>query len=433
MKLRGFRVDTAEVEAALVSHARVRRATVFVEDGGEHICAFYIADDDENEKQRPLEGAELREYARALLPRYALPTRLARISHFPLTANAKLDVAALRALGESMATEAAPTQRLSSENMPPNADEATLRRLWADELRVSSDRIGADDSFFELGGNSLGAQRLAHAIERSFGWRVTLADLLRAPTIREFAAVYRQSLSHKRQPLIKDDLSAPTDRATPAPLSFQQEAIVFEEATSPTAIYNLQFVQLFTQTINRTRLSRALRALAARHGILRTCLRRRHSEDDDDDTLCQIVTDELPEPLSSPIVATKAKLRALLADRARRRVDLSARPPLAAQLYEVADQTNAPLLFVVDMHHVLSDARTTQLLAEQLAELYGQNDSDRQLSLTPPLSYADWSREQRAPAMLERLKIDAARCAQRLRPSLARVARLTDHLEHCEL
>jgi amino acid adenylation domain-containing protein/thioester reductase-like protein len=171
VKLRGFRVEPADVEAALRREPGVRDAAVVLrEDGaaGPALVAYVTG---------TTAPAELRAALRASLPAYLVPSAVIALEALPRTAHGKVDRRALpppgAAGGPAFVAPRTPT-------------EAALARLWGEALGV--ERIGRDDDFFDLGGHSLAAARLIAAIHDTLGVRVPIASLVHAPTVAAFAA-----------------------------------------------------------------------------------------------------------------------------------------------------------------------------------------------------------------------------------------------------
>ncbi|MFF5982144.1 amino acid adenylation domain-containing protein [Streptomyces olindensis] len=157
VKLRGFRVELGEVEAGLAGHPAVRRAVAGLTGGpGVQLAAAVAAEPGTTEE-------ELREWARSVLPPHMVPARVAVAAELPLTANGKLDRRAVRALWETR--EPGEAERRA----PGSALETVVSRVWADVLGV--ERVGLDDGFFALGGDSVLAtvivSRLREALDTS--------------------------------------------------------------------------------------------------------------------------------------------------------------------------------------------------------------------------------------------------------------------------
>jgi amino acid adenylation domain-containing protein len=180
VKVRGFRIELGEIEAVLASHPEVRQSKVAVRgDSSEtkRILAWALP-----EQGSLLDEAALAAWLDARLPAYLRPDGVALVASFPVTANGKIDTAALPDPARK-AVEARPYS-------PPQGEtEEKLAALWSELLQVSE--IGRDDDFFSLGGHSLLALRLFSRINREFGRTLPLAALLGHPTIEKLAELLR--------------------------------------------------------------------------------------------------------------------------------------------------------------------------------------------------------------------------------------------------
>ncbi|HEX6754632.1 MAG TPA: AMP-binding protein, partial [Mycobacteriales bacterium] len=174
VKVNGIRIELGEVTARALSHPGVDTAAAVVTPlpgVGKSLVAFYTS-------PSGVDTGELRAHLAAGLPANAVPARLHRVDALPLTANGKVD---RRALVARALDAAAP----STVEAPATPTERRLAEAWAHALDRPVEAIGRADDFFALGGGSLSALRMVAGL----GGLVTLADLLRAPVLRELAAV----------------------------------------------------------------------------------------------------------------------------------------------------------------------------------------------------------------------------------------------------
>lgn len=189
VKIRGVRVETGEVEAALRRVDGVGDASVIGIDapGGRALGAVYVAD-------AAITATEVRGRLRAVLPEHMVPSFLARVEALPRTPNGKVDRIALDGLLRA-AGQAGPSAARGPDGPGPMNDGVrTIAGHFAQVLGRA--QVGPDESFFELGGHSLLAVRLAQRIEKDLGLPVPLNLLLTAPTPRSlWAALFAGSAS----------------------------------------------------------------------------------------------------------------------------------------------------------------------------------------------------------------------------------------------
>jgi len=176
VKIRGYRIELGEIESNLRGHALVKEALVEVREDvpGEKYLAAYFTRREDGEA---LSANELSMYLQARLPGYMIPAAFMQLGSLPLTANGKLDRRALPMPDSS--------QRSGSGGEPLGEVEQALAGMWKELLHVSS--ICRDDSFFDLGGHSLIAIRLALEIGKKFAVDLNVSDIYRAPTLSKLA------------------------------------------------------------------------------------------------------------------------------------------------------------------------------------------------------------------------------------------------------
>lgn len=174
LKIRGFRVEPAEIEAVLERHPAVSQAVVVSrKDAAEDVTlAAYVL------SGVKIDSAELRSHVGSHLPCYMVPARWAVLDSLPLNASGKIDRAALPAIALDAALDA-------NQAGPASETEARLLALWHDVLGRAS--FGVTDNFFALGGHSLRLARLQTRIRKEFGHELPLQSLFRAPTVRDMA------------------------------------------------------------------------------------------------------------------------------------------------------------------------------------------------------------------------------------------------------
>ncbi len=181
LKIRGFRVELAEVERALLALPGAAETVALADTdptGNARLVAYLVG----NWTTAPA-PEEIRHHLATLLPAYAVPSIVTLLAALPRTPNGKVDHRALPA-SEPAST---PAERTS----PRDTVELRLCRLWEEALELEA--VGIHDDFFAIGGHSLVAVRLFAAIEKEFGRRLSLAVLLAAPTVAQLADVLRDA------------------------------------------------------------------------------------------------------------------------------------------------------------------------------------------------------------------------------------------------
>ncbi|MFR9805891.1 non-ribosomal peptide synthetase [Pseudonocardia sp. RS010] len=177
VKIRGFRIEIGEIENALLGIPGVRDGAVVVAErpgAGAQLVAFYSA-----AEELPVD--RLREGLARTLPAYMVPAAFHRREPLPLTANGKIDTKALTGLAAELAHEPA----VAAQEAPATPAEQRLAAAFAQILGVPEEEIGRHDHFFDRGGSSLSAVKLAVALDRA----VSLKDITRNPVLADLAAL----------------------------------------------------------------------------------------------------------------------------------------------------------------------------------------------------------------------------------------------------
>ncbi|AZQ72655.1 amino acid adenylation domain-containing protein [Streptomyces luteoverticillatus] len=273
VKIRGFRVELGEIEAALAAHPLVRDAVVIVREdtpGDKQLVAYLVPMEDEAP-----EPAELRALLSASLPAYMVPSAFVVLERLPLTTNGKLDRRALPAPDRAaLGAEAAYVA-------PRTDDEERIAAVWCDILGL--DRIGVEEAFFTVGGDSIRAVALVGAL-RNAGYDVTVRDVFEHHTVAGLAAAVAGSgapAAPTRAVAPFELLDAETRAALPEgladayPLSQIQLGMLLEMfADSDENRYHN--VSLFRVRDDRPFSPRALqdavRTVVERHEVLRTSI-----------------------------------------------------------------------------------------------------------------------------------------------------------------
>lgn len=177
VKIRGHRVEPAEVEAALGGLPSVRAAAAAVHpgpDGHKRLVGYVVLEAGHG----PLDVATLREQLRRQVPDYLVPGAWAELAALPLTANGKIDRAALPMPAGPAAT--------SAHTPPRTPAERAVAEVWGEVLGV--ERVGADDDFHVLGGHSLAVLRIIALLRERHGIELTVRSFLEHPTVAGLAA-----------------------------------------------------------------------------------------------------------------------------------------------------------------------------------------------------------------------------------------------------
>jgi amino acid adenylation domain-containing protein/non-ribosomal peptide synthase protein (TIGR01720 family) len=378
VKLRGFRIEIAEVEAVLSRHSGVSQAAIIVTPQDQLVAYFVPAG------QPAPSAAELRDFAAGHLPEFMVPSLFLPLERLPLTPSGKLDRRALPAPDTALVATAA-------EHVPPEGpDELAIADVWGDVLRVP--RVGRHDNFFALGGHSLLATRVVSKLRGRLGVELSLRSLFDRPTVAGLA----EAVADAR----RGEVAAPApevgaaERGKEVPLSFAQERLWVLDQLEPGSVsYTLPNPIRLHGHVDVPGLGRALTEIVRRHEALRTTFANREGRP------WQVINPPARVPLpvvdlaGLPPAQREAEARRHVRELARQPWDLARGPLLRARLIRLGAEEH---LLALMMHHIVTDGWSMAVFAQELGALYGAFSQGRPAPLPElPLQYADFSLWQR--------------------------------------
>ncbi|QVR65982.1 non-ribosomal plipastatin synthetase PpsC [Bacillus subtilis subsp. subtilis] len=337
VKIRGYRIEPGEIEAALRSIEGVREAAVTVRtDSGEpELCAYVEG----------LQRNEVRAQLQRLLPGYMVPAYMIEMEQWPVTPSGKLDRNALPAPGGAADAE--------TYTAPRNVTEMKLSQLWEDVLKNGP--VGIHDNFFDRGGHSLKATALVSRIAKEFDVQVPLKDVFAHPTVEGLATVIREGTDSPYEAIKL------AEKQETYPVSSAQKRIyVLQQLEDGGTGYNMPAVLELEGKLNLERMDRAFKELIKRHESLRTAF-----EQDAGGDPVQRIHDEVPFTLQTTVLGARTEQEA--AASFIKPFDLSQAPLFRAQIVKGSDERH---LLLVDMHHIISDGVSVNILIREFGELY---------------------------------------------------------------
>ncbi|MFF1709742.1 amino acid adenylation domain-containing protein [Streptomyces sp. NPDC058268] len=363
VKIRGFRVELGEVEAALAAHPAVAQAVVVArEDGpGERRLVGYVVP----EGTETIDPQLVRAHAAEILPDYMVPAAVLALGALPVTRNGKVDRKALPAPDFA--------ERVSG-GKPQTAAEETLCRLFAEVLDL--ERVGPDDSFFDLGGDSGLAMRLAGRIREEFDAELGIRQFFGSPTPVGVARL----LATKARPVLQ-----PVENRDEVPVTAGQfRTWLMSRLDDEAGTDRIPVALRLSGELDQEALWAALGDVAARHEILRTTF------DGERGGMRQRVLDAaVSRPAPAVVPATEAELPELLAARAGQPFDLGRESPWTQTLLRLSDSDHVLLLVV---HRIAADDASLDVLVRDLATAYGARREGRVPERAPlPLQFADYA------------------------------------------
>ncbi|WP_197501776.1 non-ribosomal peptide synthetase [Mycobacterium sp. 1164985.4] len=368
VKIRGYRIELGEVQAALNALDGVKHAVVIAREDrpGDKRLVGYVTGTADPAAARAQLGERL--------PGYMVPTAVVALDALPLTVNGKIDTRALPA------PEYTDGDRYRA---PESAVEEILAGIYAQVLGL--ERVGVDESFFELGGDSLSAMRLVTSVNASLSADLAVRTVFEAPTVTQLAP--RIAEGRGLEPLV------PMERPTVVPLSFAQHRLWFvDQLQGPSAVYNLAVALRLSGRLDTESLGMAVVDVVGRHESLRTLFP---------------AADGVPEQLVLPVERAAAGWQIVdatgwLEDRleeavgavARRPFDLAAEIPLRATLFRLGEDEH---VLVAVIHHIAADGWSIAPLVADLGMAYAARCADQAPGWAPlPVQYVDYTLWQRS-------------------------------------
>ncbi|WP_053079585.1 non-ribosomal peptide synthetase [Brevibacillus brevis] len=356
VKIRGFRIEIEEIEKKLLDHHQVKEAVVTaVQDAsGDTTLRAYVV------PITNLTTDQICNYLQMELPAYMVPQLVMILEALPLTPNGKIDRKALPL----------PTQQIerTEENDPNGETEQRLATLWEDVLGIS--KVSLQDSFFRLGGHSLKAIALLSRIKKTFGVSIPIQTLFRSPTVQQLAEVIRQTPK-------TSIVSIPTAGGQEYHrLSSEQERLyVLEQFEDVGTAYNVPWAAHVYGPLDADRCHEAFTSLSRRHESLRTCFEMIG------DTVFQKVLKEVKGFFTYEEVIGGVPDH--LIRQFVRPFDLSVGPLFRVKVIRLGANEH---LFLLDMHHIIADGISIQILLKEFSALY-----EGEVLESLPMQYKDYA------------------------------------------
>ncbi|WP_432062763.1 amino acid adenylation domain-containing protein [Streptomyces sp. S1] len=379
VKVRGFRVEPAEIETALTGLEGVRQAVVLAEpdpDGGHRLVGHLATGG-----ARP-DLTALRTALAARLPEYKVPAAFVVLDALPLTPHGKPDRAALRALGADRRESA-----VGGYVAPEGPLEERLAAIWREVL--GAERVGARDDVFALGAHSLLLSRVLVRVRRALDVELTLRDLFRHPTVAAQAALIGEAGATARSAPDPGVPRGPLD--APAPLSWTQERLWLEEQLRPgDAAYNMPLVLRLRGPLDTAALQTAVDAVVRRHAVLRTGFALEDGAPVQRVDAEARVTVRARDLRDAPDPAAEALARAMA--ETKEPFDLAAGPLLRVLVLRPDDEEH---LLVLTAHHIAFDGWSFAVLLDDLSAAYRTAVEGGTPDPGAGLQFADVARWQR--------------------------------------
>jgi amino acid adenylation domain-containing protein len=379
LKVRGYSIESSEVELALRECTEIKHAVVVTkpDDSGEARLVAYVVP----LTQPGPSSSMLREFLNQKLPDYMIPSVFVTLETMPLTPNGKIDRKALPAPPRARPNLEAPFVA------PRSSLEQELKEIWSEVLGF--DDLGIHDNFFDLGGDSLRAAQVVARFRRSLHLEVSLQDLFSAPTLAALADYVERTRGTTR--LSETSSLEIARRGDRLPLSFAQRRLWFLDQLEPgSARYNVVHALQITGQLDAQILQRSLNEIVSRHENLRTVFTVIDAQPFQ--KILPVVTVELPVIDLTEVVPganRSSALEQVIAEEAHRPFDLACGPIIRCKLLVLGREQYVLLLTV---HHIAFDGWSGTVLEREISAFYAAFSSGKPSPLPElPFQYADYA------------------------------------------
>ncbi|WP_254848492.1 condensation domain-containing protein, partial [Mycobacterium sp. IS-2888] len=317
--------------------------------------------------------ATIRDQLAQRLPAYMVPAQIMVLDALPLTVNGKVDARALPA----------PDYSIGGYRAPSTPTEEILAGIYARIL--GHDRVGIDDSFFDLGGDSLSAMRLVAAINTALDADVGVRVVFDAPTVARLAPRIAEGAG-RLDPVVA------VERPAVVPLSFAQQRLWFiDQLQGPSPVYNTAAALRLSGPLDVDALGAALADVVGRHESLRTVFPTVEG------TPRQVVIPVEQADFGWDVVDASGwspgSLNEAIDTAARHTFDLATEIPMRARLFRIVDDEH---VLVIVMHHIAADGWSLRPLTADLGVAYASRCAGRVPGWVPlGVQYADYALWQR--------------------------------------
>nr|WP_027392684.1 non-ribosomal peptide synthetase [Aquimarina latercula] len=369
VKIRGYRIELGEIENTILSRIDAEHVVVLAKEVAESIVlvAYIMADEDKMDRKW------LRTSLHKVLPDYMIPSYYVVLDEFPLTSNGKINTKAL--------PEVAGEDIIRNEyKAPSNALERQLVLIWQEILDVKT--IGVTDNFFELGGHSLKATILINKIKKTLGLSLSVRDLFLSPTIEGITSQIKES-TYINIPKVQEQENYVL---TPS----QRRLWVLSQYKEGSIAYNIPSVLKLEGVLDLAQLKKAFQAVIERHESLRTVFKG-----DDLEEVRQYILPKGAISIDidlydvSEVSDASSELSTIIENNYEYHFNLETGPLLKLGLIKVS--TNEHLL-LFNMHHIISDGWSMEVLSKELMLIYDSLIHDRDINLPElPIQYKDYS------------------------------------------
>jgi len=351
VKIRGFRIELGEIENQLLNHEDIKEAVVISrkeKNRETYLCAYIVP-----RAVGAFDFSRLSHYLQQKLPDYMVPAHFVSLTEIPLTVTGKVDRKSL------------PQPEIASPEKyiePRNEVEKTLVGIWSEVLGIEKEIIGIDANFFRLGGHSLKATTLAARIHKILNVKVPLSEVFQLSTIRKLSEYINGAANDKYT-----SIEAAIEKKYYALSSAQKRLYILHQVDETSIRFNMSTAMRIEGAVDKNKLEDTFKQLIQRHESFRTSFEMRGSEP------VQVIHQNAGFELEYLDLAhigkqtEREKIEKQGVKNFFKGFDLSRAPLLRAALIKTAEEK---YILMVDMHHIISDEASVELLEREFWALY---------------------------------------------------------------
>jgi amino acid adenylation domain-containing protein/non-ribosomal peptide synthase protein (TIGR01720 family) len=341
VKIRGFRIELGEIESHLSSYSNIREAAAVAwqENGDTFLYAYFTSDQELHED-------EIKSHLGRFLPEYMIPAHCIRLAEIPLNTNGKIDRKKL------------PRPDINAKPVwvgPRHSTDELLCGIWKEVL--GQQRTGIQDNFFNCGGHSLKAIIMVSKIYNQLNVNVSVRDIFRLPTIQELS----DYITKLTQSIIEPIPVVVTQAYYPASSTQKRMYVLYELEDHHSVAYNMSVAYLVKGEMDWEQFEQAVQALIRRHEMLRTQFEMVNGE------IVQRVLLDAQFHIQRTDLSESPEMIDNVIQSFVRPFNLDQAPLLRIEVIQTGDKE---YILLVDMHHIISDGLTGQIIVKELIDLY---------------------------------------------------------------
>lgn len=433
VKIRGQRVEPGDIEYVLRRHDKICNCAVVVRTrqarresmvalehsardsgsaGEQFLVAYFTATE-------AVSTPELRAYLEMHLPVHMVPQRFVQLDELPLNANRKLDVNALLDLDEVTRPE------VKAAYLAPRTElEKQISDVWQSVLGI--DKIGINDAFLELGGDSLLAMQVLNRMSKTVNLDMSFRELFEAQTVANLAALGRERQAAAPAKATQEPTaSAVEDPDRHYPLSNAQEGLwILWQLDPDNPYYTGQGCIRIKGAFDLATLNKAWQALLDRHELMRVRFARQDSHPSQRFVPTPDVSFKVEDLTHLPKDQRNAAIEATMRERSKRAFNLETDSLLEYRLYKLGEDEH---VIAISFHEIILDLWGLTVLIRDLAALY-KNFADGAKAAPPSLGfrYRDYVQREHDTVTREKMVVQSDYWREQLSGELPMLSLPTD-------